>query len=467
MKLNLSAVTKMAIDEFVGEKFSCTCDREHYMNVDKVIIENGAINKITDLLVQYDCKFPLIIVDANTYKIAGKKVEQLLSEKNIEFKTVVYQAEQDVIPDEAAMGKLILAVDNKTDFLLAVGSGVLNDLTKYISRRTGLKSMIVATAPSMDGFASDTSALTIDNLKTSVSCELPKIILGDVDILKDAPEKMILAGLGDMIGKYSALIDWQLSKIINNEYYCDVTAKISADAIEKCVKNIDGVKTRDDGAIHNIMDGLIRTGIAMSYVNSSRPASGCEHHLSHYWEMMYLFQGKEALLHGTKVGLTSIIAGKIYETFAQEDVDFEKAITAAKVFDAAKWEDQIKRLYQKAAPGILKNAVKDNRNNIENRIRRIETIRDNFAAIKVLAKTAKTSACIEDIMGRAGAPLRPQDVGIDLDIVHNSMLVAKEVRQRYTILNMLADLDLTEKYTEIVDDFVKNPSRVRSFQPVG
>lgn len=122
-----------------------------------------------------------------------------------------------------------------------------------------------------------------------------------------------------------------MSQIINNEYYCEATAKISADAIQKCIDNIDGVKTRSDAAIGNIMDGLIRTGIAMSYVNNSRPASGSEHHLSHYWEMMFLFQGKEALLHGTKVGLTSILAAKIYETFVHEKVDFDAAIETAKI----------------------------------------------------------------------------------------------------------------------------------------
>ncbi|WP_182187708.1 sn-glycerol-1-phosphate dehydrogenase [Pectinatus frisingensis] len=455
MKLTAETVSKMEINDFIGKRIPCECGREHYMNVDKVIIGNGVINQVADIVEEYKSKHPLIVADSHTYKVAGSLVENLLKQKGVDYKTVIYTVDRDLVPDEQAMGKLILAVDNSTDFLIAVGSGVLNDLTKYISGRTGIRSMIVATAPSMDGFVSDTSALTIDNLKTSVPCALPKVVLGDVDILKKAPERMILAGLGDMIGKCSALVDWQLSRIINDEYYCPATAKISADAIQKCIDNIDGVKTRSDAAIGNIMDGLLRTGIAMSYVNNSRPASGSEHHLSHYWEMMFLFQGKEALLHGTKVGLTSILVGKIYETFTQEKVDFAAAIDAAKKFDEAEWEQDIKRLYGKAAPGILRNAAKDKRNSVENRIKRIEKIRDNFDKIIALAKTAKTAAFIENIMKRAGAPLRPQDVGVDETIVHNSMMIAKEVRQRYTILNMLSDLGLTEKYTKVIDDFIK------------
>lgn len=455
MKLTLENVSKMQINEFIGRELDCECGHKHYLDVDKVIVENNAINKIPEMIKAYNVSYPLLIADMHTYEVAGKKVKEILDNHNITYKILIYDAKEDLIPDEQAMGKLILAVNDKVDFLIAIGSGVLNDLTKYISKRTDLDAMVVATAPSMDGFISNTSALTIDNLKTSVSSKLPKAVIGDINILKEAPEKMILAGLGDMIGKCSALIDWKLSKIINNEYYCAATAEISEGAVQKCIANIDGVKTRSDAAINNIMDGLLRTSIAMSYVNNSRPASGSEHHLSHYWEMMYLFQGKRALLHGTKVGLTSIIVAKLYESFANENIDFAAAVQAAKKFDVSKWKYDIKKFYGKATPGILRNAKEDNRNSIENRIKRIKKIEKNINKIKKIVKSAKSVKFVEEIMKKAGAPLRPQDVGIDATIVHNSMLMAKEIRQRYTILNMLSDLNLTEKYTEIIDEFIQ------------
>lgn len=455
MKLTLENVSKMQINEFIGRELDCECGHKHYLDVDKVIVENNAINKIPEMIKAYNVSYPLLIADMHTYEVAGKKVKEILDNHNITYKILIYDAKEDLIPDEEAMGKLILAVNDKVDFLIAIGSGVLNDLTKYISKRTDLDAMVVATAPSMDGFISNTSALTIDNLKTSVSSKLPKAVIGDINILKEAPEKMILAGLGDMIGKCSALIDWKLSKIINNEYYCAATAEISEGAVQKCIANIDGVKTRSDAAINNIMDGLLRTSIAMSYVNNSRPASGSEHHLSHYWEMMYLFQGKRALLHGTKVGLTSIIVAKLYESFANENIDFAAAVQAAKKFDVSKWKYDIKKFYGKATPGILRNAKEDNRNSIENRIKRIKKIEKNINKIKKIVKSAKSVKFVEEIMKKAGAPLRPQDVGIDATIVHNSMLMAKEIRQRYTILNMLSDLNLTEKYTEIIDEFIQ------------
>ena len=185
-------------------------------------------------------------------------------------------------------------------------------------------------------------------MKSSFPCNLPRTILGDADILKDAPSVMILAGFGDIIDKYFALTNWRLSQIINGEYFCSMTAKMT-----HCQSQ----------AIKDVMEGLIRTGIAISYINNSRPASASEHHLPHYLEMQYLFQGKEALLHGTKVGIASIIVAKLYETLAQENPDFDAAIAHAKAFNKADWEKLVRKYYGPAAQGVIRASKQPHKKN--------------------------------------------------------------------------------------------------------
>lgn len=114
------------------------------------------------------------------------------------------------------------------------------------------------------------------------------------------------------------------------------------------------------------------------------------------------------------------------------------------------------KFYQKAAPEIIANAKKDRRNDVEQRLQRLAFIKEHFAEVMAVVKSAQSFSLVENIMSKAGAPLRPQDVGIEKEIVHNSILVAHEVRQRYTILNMLNDLGLLEKYAGLVDDFIGN-----------
>ena len=200
-----------------------------------------------------------------------------------------------------------------TDVIISVGSGVICDIGKYMSFSLGIPSIVIATAPSMDGYASDCSAFIIDDIKRSVPSSPPKVIIGDVDILKNAPMDMILSGLGDMLGKYSALRDWKLGNIVLGEYYCDVVSKLVKTSVDNCVSEIEGYKRRDDKAIEHLMKGLVLVGIAMSFVGNSRPASGAEHHISHLWEMMFLMEGRKAVFHGTKVGIGTILVNRIAE----------------------------------------------------------------------------------------------------------------------------------------------------------
>ncbi len=454
MKLTLDTIGRLESNDFLNAKLECQCGKPHSINIDKVIIGKDALKQVPDVVRTFGAKKVLLVADTNTYEVAGMKVASLLEENHLSYKSYVYKVTRDLVPDEEAVGKLLLQVEKNTDLIVTVGAGTLNDIVKFISRRTNIPSIVVATAPSMDGYASDSSALIIDNLKTSVESSYPKAIIGDTEILKKAPMRMILAGLGDMIGKYSALIDWQVSRIVNKEYYCDVTAKISRDAIQKCVDNIDGVKNREDLAIENVMDGLVRTGIAMSFVGNSRPASGAEHHISHFWEMKFLFEGKEALLHGTKVGLTSIIVARLYEMLVEKQVNFEEAVGKARAFDEKAWRKLISELYGKAAPGILSMSEKDGRNSIEARISRIEDIKENFPQIIEIAKAAERADRVESLMKRAGAPIKPEEVGVDQRTVLDSVLVAKEVRPRYTILNLLSDLGLLEEFTNDIQKYI-------------
>ncbi|EIW20072.1 MULTISPECIES: sn-glycerol-1-phosphate dehydrogenase [Pelosinus] len=454
MKLTLDTIGRLESNDFLNAKLECQCGKPHSINIDKVIIGKDALNQVPDVVRTLGAKKVLLVADTNTYEVAGKKVASLLAEHHLAYKSYVYKVTRDLVPDEEAVGKLLLQVEKNTDLIVTVGAGTLNDIVKFISRRTNIPSIVVATAPSMDGYASDSSALIIDNLKTSVESSYPKVIIGDTEILKKAPMRMILAGLGDMIGKYSALSDWQVSRIVNKEYYCDVTSRISRDAIQKCVDNIDGVKNREDIAIENVMDGLVRTGIAMSFVGNSRPASGAEHHISHFWEMKFLFEGKEALLHGTKVGLTSIIVARLYEMLIEKQVDFEEAVAKARIFDEKAWRKSISELYGKAAPGILSMSEKDGRNSIEARISRIEVIKENFPQIIEIAKAAERANRVESLMKSAGAPIKPEEVGVDQRTVLDSVLVAKEVRPRYTILNLLSDLGLLEEFTSDIKKYI-------------
>lgn len=445
MKLNVKNIDKLTIGDLLNKEFDCECGRKHSVYIDKVIIGNGVIDELPWLLREFKLESPFIVADKNTYEVAGSRVERMLSASNINVRSLIYKREHDLVPDERALGEFMLNYDRSRDVIIAVGSGVICDIAKYMSFSLGIPSIAIATAPSMDGYASDCSAFIIDDIKRSIQSSPPKVIIGDVDILKDAPMDMILAGLGDMLGKYSALRDWKLGNIILNEYYCDVVSKLVKTSVDKCVSEIEGYKERDELAIEHLMEGLVLVGIAMSFVGNSRPASGAEHHISHLWEMMFLIEGKEPVFHGTKVGIGTILVNRLAEKLIDSNLNFDILKEEARYFDEQKWCKDIKRLYKKTAPEIITLNKKPYDILIKERLDRLERIEDNWDSIVETINKVPSSQQIECFLNEAGAPTSPQDIGIDNNIIKDTIIYAKEVRQRYTILRLLWDMGLLDK----------------------
>lgn len=203
--------------------------------------------------------------------------------------------------------------DTKCDLIIAVGPGVINDIGKFLSKLTKTSYIIVATAPSMDGYASATSSMAMDGLKISLHTKCPDVIIGDTDVLKNAPIRMLQAGIGDMLAKHVSICEWRIAHLLIGEYYCEYVADLVRSALKKCVENAYGVLKREPEAVKAVFDGLIICGRAMEYAGISRPASGVEHYISHVWDMRGLEFGTKTDLHGIQCAIVTLVATPIYE----------------------------------------------------------------------------------------------------------------------------------------------------------
>lgn len=455
MKLTTENINKLETNQLLGDNLECECGKKHTISTEYILIEEGAINKLPEAINKLGYKKILIVSDTNTEKIAGGKVKSILSKCDLDLSEYVFPvSDENLVPNEDAIGKLLVNVKKGTEVILAVGSGVLNDLSKFVAYKLEIPSMIVATAPSMDGYVATGSSLITGGLKLTHETDCPKALIGDLDILKEAPMDMILAGFGDIIGKYSALSDWKLSEFITGEYVCEVSYKMVIASLKKCIESTEGIKNRDPLAIKNLMDALVGTGIAMSYVGNSRPASGSEHHMAHYWEMMFLFEGKKAIFHGTKVGITTIVTELLREALANTKVDFDKAVSKAKAFDQDKWKETVTTLYQAAAQEIIETNEKQQLNDIGKRLERIEFIKSNYDKIIEIVGQVPSSKELKTILSNVGAPYNPKQVGIDEKTLLDSIVMAKEVRTRYSILNLVSDLGILEDIAQEVKDYL-------------
>ena len=253
---------------------NCNCGKVHSCNIKKVVIKQGAINEIYDLVSEYNSI--IVVADKNTYKVCGKDVQLRLKEKL--SSSLIFQDDL-LIPDESAIERLNNAISDKNDLVLGVGSGVIQDLCKYVSFKRNLPYFIVATAPSMDGYASAGAAMITGNMKVTYDARVPQAIIADTDVLKNAPIEMIQSGYGDIIGKLSCLNDWRLAAEVNNEYFCEYVYNLTMQMTDSIKNDGSLLVKRDPEAIKKLMEALVGVGIAMAYVGNSRQASVSEHHM--------------------------------------------------------------------------------------------------------------------------------------------------------------------------------------------
>ena len=438
------------LNSYLGHKISCSCGHTHFSSVKRIDIDKDAVKRLPSHISELGYKKVFMVADINTWKAAGAQAAEELEKAGIEYDKVILNYDE-VVPDEQVIGEILVAVAPGTDLILGVGSGTLNDLCKLISFRIGTDYIIFATAPSMDGFVSIGSALMLHHVKTTVDCHGPVAVIGDTDILSQAPMRLIAAGLGDTLGKYTCLLDWKLSHLINDEYYCEEVVDMVRTAISTVMEYSSKVESRDPAAIKAVTEALVLTGIAMSFVGNSRPASGCEHHFSHYWEMKALMHGETPELHGTQVGVGTIVALKLYHMLSKENINFSEAKTRS--FDKENWIKKVHEYYEIAADGIIAVEEKAQKNDISLRNQRLEVMEKNWDLIqKTIEEDLPKTEEMEELLASLNAPVTPAGIGVDSETVRTGVIYAKEVRARYTILQILWDLGLSEKYA---DEMVK------------
>lgn len=431
------------INDYLNAEMDCNCGIKHTCNIEKVIIEENAISKLSEIIMEGFYHNTCVVCDKTTQEIAGQMVYQELRSNLIQFEAIVLN-DREPIADEKSIGEIMVQIAPKCDLIIAVGSGTINDLCKFISYKMGIDYIIVATAPSMDGYASNVAPLIVNHLKSTYEVGLAKAIIADTNILANAPYSMIIAGVGDILGKYVCLADWKLSHIVTGEYYCDVVEELVRDSIDLVIRAVPKILERDKEAMASILEALILSGIAMSFVGNSRPASGSEHHLSHFWEMMFMQSNSPCALHGTKVGVGTVMALKLYEGIRNIDTNFEELEEPN--FDYEIWKENIEKIYGNAASEVIaleENIQKNSNETVALRRKVIEEHKDEIN--KLIDKLPKVEEVIE-LLKSINAPYLPEQINVDIHMLKNSIVYAKELRNRYGILQLLFDMGEMKKF---------------------
>ena len=378
-------------------EITCTCERGHHTApVKKIEVSEHAVEKTAELLAGYHRIY--LVADENTYEAAGKRAEALLRDAGMLSHTYILSA--GAMATAENVGEVLIHAGIKEtpyriehfsrnpDYILAVGSGSVNDVCRMVSYRLGIEYGVLGTAPSMDGYASVVAPLVVRNRKIIYDCTIARHIIIDLSVCAKAPYELLEAGVGDMIGKPVAILDWELSRMLTGEYYCPTVAENVLAAAETCINAAMRLPKRRPEDIRSIIDGLIGSGMGIAYTGTSRPASGTEHMVGQTWEIMDFENHRPNHLHGIEVG--------------------EATFTAIAMF---------RRLYEECDDSRIRELI--------------GRYLPRFDAVCALQKTIHLPFAVTDH-----------------DIFTEGVLRGRTFRERFTLLQYLYDRGMLEDYTE-------------------
>ena len=412
----MSAIMEI-IDSFRG---SCACGQVHETSIRDIQIGTGLVHKVGEILRKNG--FPkeiLLVADRNTLKAAEGILESLEG-----FCVEQFIYDNIRVADMKHVVQLEALIKGRDIGIVSVGTGSVNDPCRLAAARQNKMLCIFGTAPSMDGFASYSSPIVDSGFKASYPAKSPEVVIGDTKILANAPNELKSAGFGDMISKYVALIDWQVSTLITGELYCEKVAALTRLAVDELMEMADKVTQNDEETAGKIFEALLKTGIGMSYMQNSRPASGAEHIISHVMECIELRDGIIPNYHGDDVGVCTLETLKYYNELAQKP-EIETC------YEDVNWEE-IYRFYGNMAEDVRKLNEPGNIIDLVDP----QVLQQKWPEIvKIIHSVPSYEEC-KDAMVRAGCKITVADIGKKESFFRESMYYSPFMRKRMTLLRM-------------------------------
>lgn len=411
-----------SINEVKGE---CSCGIYHDTSIKDVRVGSGMVDRVGAVLKENG--FPktlLLVADSNTLKATDGIIESLQG-FDLEYKLYDNLRLATMTEVEAVQA----LIRGREIGVISVGTGSLHDPCRLACARENKPLCLFGTAPSMDGFASYSSPIVKDGFKASYAAKSPEVIIADTKILANAPTELKSAGFGDMISKYVALIDWQISALLTGETYCEKVAALTRDAVDDLMALCDKVTVNDEETAGKIFESLLKTGIGMSFTQNSRPASGAEHIIGHLIECVELRDGKLPNYHGDDIGVCTLHTLKVYNELAElESIETHR--------ENVDWEDVF------AFYGNMAEEVRA-LNFPENIVDKVDPadLKAKWGQIRKIIRSVPSYEECREAMRRAGCKLDIADIGKSEELFFDCMKYSPYMRKRLTLLRLLGMIE--------------------------
>ncbi|MGO8722733.1 MAG: sn-glycerol-1-phosphate dehydrogenase [Acidimicrobiales bacterium] len=426
-------VTGTGFDAWSLSDGRCVCGAVHHVPIERIVIDEQAHEQVAAFLQQRHRSRPFVIMDANTEEVAGSDVVDELSRAGLHVTSFCFPERTGLLADERSVSRIEGALKQvETDSLLAVGSGVLTDLTRFVAHRLGMEFVSLPTAASMDGYASGVAAMEFGGMKTTYPAVTPVAIFVSPSTVAAAPLDMTRAGLGDLLGKASARTDWQASHELYGENLCLEVERRMTESFVDAATHVSEVLGGSPGTVSRLLRGLVESGIAMAMVGNSRPASGSEHHASHFWDLLAANHQRAHAPHGLQVGYATQF------TMRLQQYAFGGGIEELVLPRPLAPEGEEARAFYVGHDEQVEAVLGGKRQFLAEHSSTWPKTPSDWESVRgLLGKTMEVFPLVAGALAVAGIPAEPGYLGFDTATLKTSFRWANLIRSRYTVLDFL------------------------------
>ncbi len=396
---------------------------------DTIVMEESLGGKEALLVSSLGFSPPFVVVsDENTHSAMGERVARALSELGPVTEIILDRPHADM----ASVRNLAKKLDGFSS-IIAVGSGTINDLTKFAAFQNGKPYCVFATAGSMNGYTSQTASITLDSgLKISLPAQVPLGFFVDLSVCSNAPAYLNAAGFGDCLCRSVAQVDWWMShRLLDTAYFHEPYVIEIPDEIQ-LMERASGIANGDIEAVGYLFRVLTLCGLGTSMTGVSNHGSMGEHQISHYIDC---FAGDlhPGTLHGQQVGVATLTMARIQSAFLRSDK--APVLSATKMdFDgmvSRMGHDVASQCYAEIGNKALDNQAADILNT------KLEAIwpelrqqcLDMSVPVEALAKRLK----------HAGACTTAADLGLPVAFYQEAVCHAHEMRNRFSFSDIASN----------------------------
>lgn len=430
------------------EGIECSCGCKHMKPNQDIYVGEGLIERLPEYISRRGLgKNCVLACDDNTYPIAGKAAAEVLTAAGYHVTLCCMHREGRLEPDEHSVGEVLLSMTEKTELLIAVGSGSITDTVRVCAMRTGLPYCIVGTAPSMDGYTSVVAPLILRRVKIHRDAKPAELIVCDLSVLATAPLSMIASGVGDVLGKYIAIAEWKISELVTGETYCPVCGGMVKAAVTELMENIPDIANKTPRGIKILIEALLVSGTTILMIGKTRAVAGVEHNIAHSWEMVQLLAGEVPPSHGAAVGAATCICLPIFKRFLGEDLS--KVDTAERVKNAFTYEQYrsaMLKLYGSIAGEELIIENPPERLTDAELAERIDRIKANEKGIRAAIEELPSAESVIAAMKALGAPVTAAELDVPETLEKLSIRYGVYYRARYSLFRLMEECGLADKY---------------------